>query len=152
MSNYEILIAQNGELSQEEYRTISQVAVEAYSVLLDLQVRLESISESDLPGKDTLIQLVNELLSTIGALQVKANNKSLTKGEGIALAQQIVDLSTILGDKCANLETTARSEEGKAVARSCVVTMLKPQSILGNFDLVKELDDQSTALYSRVNL
>ena len=119
--NSELLMAQNEEqLSSEQLNAISQLVVKAKTVLGDIGAQLDSVAESDLPGKNTLSQVVANWETAIGNLGLEVDNKSLTKGEGEVIVQFIVTGATTIGDIGAQLETTAISEKGKAVAQNVV--------------------------------
>lgn len=118
LDEVELLIAQNGD--ELEFDVISQLAVEAKGVISNLQVNLDSIAESDLPGKNALSVVAADLKTVIGDIELQSQNKALTKGDGVALAVTMADLATTVGDISAQLETTAQTEEGKAVAQTGV--------------------------------
>lgn len=117
LSNSEILIAQD----ELEFDVISQLAADAQTVLGNLTADLDSIAESDLPGKNTLSQVAVRLQSVVGDIELASNNQSLTRGDGVALATTAADLSATVGNISATLATTAQTEEGRAVAQTGVM-------------------------------
>ena len=115
----EILIAQNGESNPEDFEVISPPLPPINGILGNLEAKLNSVDESDLPGKNVLAQILGNLKTVIGNIELASNARALTRGQGVALAEQAINLVTTVGDLCAELRTTAKTEEGRAVAECC---------------------------------
>lgn len=121
LGEVELLMAQNNrEKKKIDFDAVSNLAVEATTLIGDVQAKLQGVSQSELPGKNALSNVLVKLESTIGNVALLADNQALTEGKGISVANTIANLSTTVGDVAAKVATTAKSEEGKAVANTAV--------------------------------
>ncbi len=129
LDEVELLIAQNGD--EIEFDVISKLAVDAKTVIGNITGDLNNVAKSEVAGFNVLAQTFGRLETVVGDIELLSKNQALTKGTGIALAQQMFDLSTTVGNISATLENEAITEEGKAVASSAV----RASTTLGDISL-----------------